>query len=108
MLVRRFPKSWRVDVTVLRSGGRDAKGNPLPVQEIVVTDCLVGSRATADPVDRSAVTDGKAILYRDPGFTFLPSDQIRIPDGARMAGLWSVDGRPGDWPQGVEVGLVKA
>lgn len=107
-ILRMFPKSWLVDVVVLRGGGRDAKGNPLPVSEIPVTGCLVAPRATADPVDRSDVTDGKAVLYRDPGFRFLPSDRIRIPDGSLMAGQWSVDGRPGEWPYGSEVGLVRA
>ncbi|GAP53711.1 hypothetical protein AHiyo6_02760 [Arthrobacter sp. Hiyo6] len=105
-LVKRFPKSWRTDVVVLRGGGRDAKGNPLPGLEIPVRDCLVGSRATADPLDHSDVASSTAVLYRDPGFTFLPADRIRVPDGARMAGLWAVDGRPGEWPDGVEVGLV--
>jgi len=105
-LVRRFPKSWRTDVTVIRGGGRDAKGNPLPSQEIPLRDCLIGARATSDPVDRSDVTSSTAVLYRDPGFTFLPADRIRVPAGARMAGLWSVDGRPAEWPDGWEVGLV--
>jgi hypothetical protein len=103
-----LPSSWLTSVTVLRGGGRDAKGNPLPTQEITVTRCLVGPRSTADPVDRSDVTDGKAILYRGPGFTFMSTDRIVVPDGARMAGVWSVDGRPAEWPYGSEVGLVRA
>jgi len=107
-LVKRFPKSWRTDVVVLRGGGRDAKGNPLPSQEIPVTDCLIGPRATADPVDRADVVSSTAVLYRDPGFTFLPADRVIVPAGARMAGTWSVDGRPGEWPYGSEVGLVMA
>ncbi|WP_284763389.1 hypothetical protein [Arthrobacter sp. efr-133-R2A-63] len=105
-IVSMFPKPWRTDVVVLRGGGRDAKGNPLPAQEIPVTDCIVGSRATAEPLDRSDVVDSKAVLYRDPGFTFLPADRVRVPEGARMAGTWSVEGRPGEWPFGSEVGLV--
>jgi hypothetical protein len=107
-LVKRFPKSWLTTVTVLRGGGKDAKGNPLPTQEIVVSGCLLAPRATADPLDRSDVVSSTAVLYRDPGFTFLPKDQIRVPQGSRMAGLWSVDGRPGEWPHGSEVGLVAA
>jgi hypothetical protein len=109
-IVSRYPKSWLTDVVVLRGGGRDAKGNPLPTSEIVVTGCLVGARATAEPLDRSDVVDSKAVLYRDPDpdFTFLPADRVRVPQGQRMAGTWSVDGRPGEWPLGVEVGLVRA
>lgn len=106
--MRRFPKSWLTSVTVLRGGGRDAKGNPLPTQEITVTRCLIAPRSTADPVDRSDVVDGKAVLYRGPGFTFMSTDRIRVADGLRMAGVWSVDGRPSEWPYGSEVGLVRA
>lgn len=107
-LVKRFPKSWLTSVTVLRGGGKDAKGNPLPVTEIVVSGCLLAPRATADPLDRSDVVSSTAVLYRDPGFTFMPNDRIRVPVGSRMTGLWSVDGRPGEWPHGSEVGLVAA
>lgn len=105
-IVKRFPKSWLTSVTVLRGGGRDAKGNPMPTQEIELTKCIVAPRATVDPVDRSATASTTAVLYRDPGFTFLPADRIRVPTGKRMAGTWSVDGRPAEWPLGSEVELV--
>lgn len=106
--LRMVPKSWLTDVIVLRGGGRDAKGNPLPITELPVSGCLIGARSTADPVDRSDVVDGKAVLYRGPGFRFLSTDRIRVPSGALMAGEWSVEGRPGEWPFGSEVGLVRA
>lgn len=104
--VKRFPAEWLTDVVVKRGGGRDIKGNPLPVVELPVADCLVGQRSTADPVDRSDVVSSKAILYRDTGFMFFSTDMIKVPDGHRMAGLWSVEGRPAEWPTGSEVGLV--
>lgn len=108
-ILKRFPKSWRTDAVVVRSGGRDKKGNPLPEQEIPRRDVLLGPRATADPVDRSDVVTATAVLYDgDTTFAYLSTDRIRIPDGARMAGVWSVDGRPGEWPYGSEVGLVRA
>lgn len=102
------PDWWLTDVVVLRGGGRDAKGNPQPAVEIPVTDCLVAPRLAEEVIDRSAAVRNTAALYRKPGFIFHPSDQIRVPDGARMAGLWSVDGRPNEWPHGVEVELVMA
>ena len=105
-----FPKSWRTGVTVLRGGGRDAKGNPLPAQEIPVADCLIAPRSTAEPLDRSDVVDSTAVLYHSPedGLVFLAADRIKVPEGARMAGTWSVVGRPGEWPYGWEVGLERA
>lgn len=101
------PASWLTSATILRGGGRDPKGNPLPVTEVALDRCLVAGRSTEDPVDRSEVTDGKAVMYTDPGVVVLHSDRVRIPEGARMAGVWAVDGRPSEWPFGVEVGLVR-
>lgn len=109
-IVKRFPKSWRTSVIVLRSGGRDVKGNPLPDVEIPKDNCLIAPRMTAEPVDRSDVVVAKPALYRDnePGFSFLSTDRIRVPEGARMSGDWEVDGLPGEWPMGVEVPLVRS
>lgn len=108
-IVNAFPAEWRTDVIVHR-GGRDPMGNPLPDQQTPLEDCLVGPRPTADPLDRSDVVDAKIVLYRDPdpAFTFRSTDRIEVPAGHRMAGLWAVDGRPGEWPLGAEVGLVRA
>lgn len=103
-----FPKEWLTDVIARRGGGKDDRGNPLPTADLPVTDCLVGARSTSDPTDRSDMVDNKAVLYRDPGFTFLSTDVIVVPEGHRMAGSWSVDGRPGEWPSGLEVGLVRS
>ncbi|MDQ0102350.1 hypothetical protein J2T10_001996 [Paenarthrobacter nicotinovorans] len=109
-IVSGFPDAWRADVVVLRGGGRDPKGNPLPATEVAVNDCIVGPRATREPADRSDIVSSTAVLYRDPdeSFSFLPKDRVRVPTGALMAGEWSVDGLPGEWPLGVEVGLVRS
>lgn len=97
-------------MVVLRSGGRDVKGNPLPDVEIPKDNCLIAPRSTVDPVDRSDVVVANPALYRDfePGFMFLSTDRIRVPDGARMAGDWEVDGLPSEWPMGVEVPLKRS
>jgi hypothetical protein len=109
-IVRRFPRKWRTDVMVLRGGGRDLKGNPLPVTEIPVQDCIVAPRATSEPTDRADLISSTAVLYRDPDpvFKFLPKDRVRVPVTARMAGEWAVDGLPGEWPLGDEVALVRS
>jgi hypothetical protein len=107
-IVTSFPASWRTDVVVLRDGGRrDARGNPLPATEIPLPDCMVGPRMSSDTAGRSDTSDSEAALYRDPdpGFRFLPTDRIRVPTGALMAGEWAVDGRPAEWSLGVEVRL---
>jgi hypothetical protein len=97
------------DIVVLRAGGRDPRGNPLPAQEIPRGGVLIAPRATRDPLDRSDVVDSNAVLYdADTTFLYLSTDRIRVPAGFRMAGDWSVDGRPGEWPGGSEVGLVRA
>lgn len=104
-IVQGFPDEWRTDVTVIRSGGRDSHGDPLPAQEIHLEDCLVGQWAGGVSGNASNVTSTDITLFRDPdpGFRFQSTDQIRIPEGARMAGLWNVVGRPVETPLGDEV-----
>jgi len=107
-MVQHFPAEWLTEVVVLRGGGRDREGNPLPVEEIPLADCLVGSRSTENPVDRADLTRTEGILYRDLGFNFRHTDRIRIPDGTWLAaGEWAVDGDPKRWPMGWEVPLRK-
>ena len=103
-IVRMFPEDWLTDVVVLRGGGRDPRGNPLPVEEIPVSDCLIGPRATSEG-EQFMVTSTDMALYRDPDpeFSFRSSDRIRVPEGQRMAGEWAVDGRPLEYPLGVHV-----
>lgn len=104
--LRLMPRSWKTSVTVLRGGGRDSHGNPLEPERIPVTGCLIGPRSTNEPLDRTDLVDTKAVLYHED-FGFLPTDRIEVPEGARMAGTWAVDGMPGEWPFGVEVGIVR-
>lgn len=103
-----LPADWRTDVVRERQGGKDARGNPAPAARETITGCLVAPRGTMDPVDRSDVVDSNAVLYRnDPDPVFRNGDVVVVPAG-RMAGRWLVDGRPGEWPGGLEVGLVRA
>lgn len=103
-LVSGFPEEWRTDVTVLRSGGRDPKGNPLPPAEIVVLNCLIGPRSTGEPVPGANLTSTQMSIYRDPdpAFKFQPGDRIRVPEGALNSGEWSIDGRSKEFPLGTE------
>lgn len=103
-IVASFPKSWRTSVTVLRAGGRDPKGNPLPAVEIPLADCLIGPRTTTEPVTGTSLTSSDMSIYRDPdpNFKFQTADRIIVPVGALNAGEWSVDGRSKEFPLGVE------
>lgn len=106
-IIDRFPASWRTAGVVLRSGGKDPKGNPLPDVELPLSDVLIAPRATADPLDRSDATTAETVIYHNT-FVFQPTDKIRIPVGARMAGLWRVDGRTEEWPMGTVTSVVLA
>lgn len=61
--------SWlpRVTVTVLRPGDSDQYGFSGPEQEIEVDGCLLASRSTSDPVDRSDLTSSTGVLMRRGG-----------------------------------------
>ncbi|MCU1566541.1 MAG: ArV2 gp08, partial [Pseudarthrobacter sp.] len=75
--------------------------------EIPLSGCQITPRSTSEPQGRSDLVDSSAVLIRD-GFTFLHTDRIRVPAGKRMAGEWSIDGRPGEWPGSFEVALKRA
>lgn len=101
-----FPYEWRSDVVVLRGGGRDAKGNPMPVAEIARPGVMLVPRSTTEAVDRADTTVDLAVLHDgDASFSYLSTDRIRVQAGMRMAGTWAVDGRPSEWPYGSEVAL---
>lgn len=108
-IVTRFPASWRTSFTILRGGGRDKFTNPLPESEIEVPHGLIAPRVSTEQDDFSDLADATAVLYCDltPGLSFSNTDRIRIPEGSRLAGIWSIVGRPGEWPFGWEVGLKK-
>lgn len=103
-IVASFPAFWRTNVTVLRAGGRDPKGNPLPAVEISVADCLIGPRSTTEPVAGTSLASSDMSIYRDPdpAFKFQPADRIIVPEGALNAGEWSIDGRSKEFPLGSE------
>ncbi|OMH30650.1 hypothetical protein [Tersicoccus sp. Bi-70] len=108
-LIERFPPKWLTSVVVVRSGGRDARGNPRPAQRIPVDRCLVRWTGSGDLVDRTDVSTGTAVLYRrrSSSFAFVPTDRIEIPDSALVPGVWAVDGAPKLWPNSVELTLKK-
>lgn len=104
------PEDWKTDIIVLRGGGRDSRGNPITPEEIPRKKVLIAPRTTDEPQDWSEVTQGTMGLFdqdRGDGFHYKTTDIIRVPEGARMAGDWAIAGRPGEWPLGVEVPLVK-
>lgn len=100
---------FNTSVEVQRGGGRDAKGNPKPVQQLPVEDCQITPLDASDPrLDRSDVPEDTALLFHDGPFRFQSTDRVLVPDGHEMAGEWEVDGRPGGWPGTTELKLRRA
>lgn len=106
-VVRAFPGWWRCTVTVRRSGGRDPRGNPLPVVEHAVADCMVSTEASAEEAQsRSDAPETSAWLYALPGADFRSSDQVVVPDSPYWpSGQFQVTGEPAKTPLGVRVAL---
>lgn len=105
MIVDRFPDAWKTAVTVTR-GGRDAKGNPVPGEDHVVRGCLIGWRSTDDPVDRSDLTEDRAVLYADDPLADIQDDDLfDVPVGPWPSGKFQTDGTIKPWPMGLEVPL---
>lgn len=107
-LTARFPSDWRCTITVRRGGGRNADGDPVPGSEHTIPDCLVGSRSTKEPVDRSDLTESTAVAFAPPRADVVSTDTITVPAGHFMAGEYVVDGDPGFWPLGTEIPLRRA
>ncbi len=104
-ITEQFPADWLCEVTVHRSGGYDANGDPVPAQDHNVSDCLVGRRGTSEPQDRTELTDTTAVLYGPAGMDVISTDTITVPAPHGMAGEYTIDGDPGFWPLGTEVPL---
>ena len=100
-----FPKSWRCDLVVSRSGGRNADGDPVPASTHTIPDCVVGRRETSNPVDRDESAKTTAVAYSGPAADITNTDTVTVPAGHWMAGSYVVDGDPGFWPLGTEIPL---
>lgn len=96
-----FPPEWLVDATLKRGGGKDKWGNPTPFVSIPLPGCLFAPRSTSDPVDRSDLTDSRAVLYAPPGTEVASTDRVEVPGH----GTYAVDGEASYWPLGVEIPL---
>jgi len=105
-LLGMFPASWKVDVDVLVSNGRDDNGDPVPPTVVRVNGCLLAPRTTNDdPHDFSDFVTDRATLYAPLSATFKSTDRVRTPAHAPIEGTWAVDGSPVRWPFGWAVPL---
>lgn len=102
-----YPDAWKVTPTLHDHAGTDARGNPLPSTTRELTECLIAPGNGSDPADQSAVVEGIATLYSQEPLGLANRDIITIPEGQYLAGRWLVDGRPGQWPLGEAVKLVR-
>lgn len=107
-MFQHLPNDWKTDVTVIRGGGLDDNGDPVSSSEFALSGCLLAPESREDPLDRSQIVTGNAVLYCPPGSEeVLSTDRIRTPTSSAMPGEWSVDGTPIRWPFGVQVRLTK-
>jgi len=105
----RFPHG--VTVTVLRSGGHDRYGNPLPEEEHEIPGCAVAPGTTEDVSGRDPRTTVDYTVLAPAGTDVLGQDRIRLP--APWGGTWQVDGEPRHfvspftgWHPGVQIRLT--
>ena len=82
-----LPSSWRTDVTVITSSGRDRDGKRLPGSETAVKGVFVAPAASEEEGARSEATTDTARLYLAPEHGSIPSTaQIRIPKPHTLSG----------------------
>jgi len=100
-----FPSSWRVTVTVERSGGTDPKGIPLPSTEHEVKDCLVSQQGSEEQV-RNDDPDTECWIYAPAAADFQSTDRVKVPEGPlHPSGTFELTGKPSRFPLGVSVPL---
>lgn len=84
----------QVTVELIRTGGRDPRGNPLPSQPPVTIQAIVIPGDTSEPTDLDDSTVTKAELLVDGDLLVTSTDQFRFTLPAALAGMWGVDGDP--------------
>lgn len=94
-----LPDGWKVDLTILRSGGRDLRRVPRSGIEIPLRGCLVAPGGSAEPDPNSNQPKSRRTIYAPAGAMVLNTDRVRFPDGTE----WDVTGDPGIWPLGTTV-----
>ena len=93
----------RLTVTVIRPGGRDTFGNPLPVTRHEIPGCLIAPRGSGEPGDFSNTVVTGAELFAPPGADLLAVDRV-VARGV----TYEVEGDVGDWgPGGKQAALTK-
>lgn len=100
-------------MTVLRSGGRDEHGDPLPGTEHVIDKVVVAPRAATEISDRGETIVVGLQVFPPFGSDIRATDRVRI-DVPPWAGTFDVVGEPGNWQSpftgrkaGMEVALTR-
>jgi hypothetical protein len=90
-------------VTVLRPGGRDDFGDPLPGTEHAIAGCLFAPRGSSESSDFANTVITGAQLFAPAGADIRATDQVRI-----RGVVYDVEGDVGDWgAAGVQVALQR-
>lgn len=84
-----------VTVVLLRSGGTDRRGNPLPEAEHEVQGCAIRPGTSDDIIDRSSGATAEFVVYAPAGTEVAQTDRVRLPPPWGIT--LPVDGLPRIW-----------
>lgn len=96
----------------LHQGGLDERGRRTgSAAPVYLPRVLPWDRNTTEPREGSGPSqDEAAALIRWPdlpdGVRIVQTDRLFFAEG-RLAGWWHVDGKPAEWPRGVQVPLAR-
>lgn len=93
-------------VTILRTGGRNADGDPTTAEEIPDVAALLVPGTTSEPLGRADETVTEATMFVDGTRTIRNTDRIRV-DTTALAGVWNVAGDPSPAGDRLKVPLRK-
>lgn len=105
-----------MNVTVLRPGGRDRHGDPIPGTSFTVVGCVISPRRASGPAEDNDLGETVIVgytLYAPYAADIRATDQVQITDPG-FAGTFDVVGEPGSWQNpftgdkaGKEVALIR-
>lgn len=102
-----------VTITVVRGGGSDQHGDPLPSVEHQIAECTVAPRPGAEDNRQGEVIIVGLTLFAPFDADIAATDRVRI-ENPKWAGTYDVVGEPGRWQNpftnrraGLEVALSR-
>ena len=102
-LIQSLPATWKHDIDLVSTPGRDDRGDLIPGVTSRIPGCLLAINDVSDLNNLSSQPSvrGRVFIPRDVAVS--STDKIVTYSPAPIVGKWSVDGPAIHWPMGTEI-----